>query len=162
MSLDLFDLRQNTKYCWNIWFTRFSGHRPIGRECAWTGLRSHVRCHPHPITQPVKVGHTTGVYDPYSFRRVGSFTPHKNKSVKVLWDGTYGFSSLSEKTRKSKHSQMSLQRQHFGLQFGRKIRRPPECVVWPGFEPATSRSADRSTPNWASQALLRLCTHHTG
>ena len=70
VSLDLFDLRQNTKYCWNIWFTRFSGHRPIGRECAWTGLRSHVRCHPHPITQPVKVGHTTGVYDPYSFRRV--------------------------------------------------------------------------------------------
>ena len=28
---------------------------------------------------------------------VGSFTSHKNKSGKVLWDGTYGFSSLSEK-----------------------------------------------------------------
>ena len=44
---------------------------------------------------------------------VGSFTSHKNKSVKVLWDGTYGFLSLSEKTRKSNHLQMSLQRQHF-------------------------------------------------
>ena len=66
----------------------------------------------------------------FSKSDVGSFTPHKNKSVKVLWDGTYGFSSLSEKTRKSKHLQMSLQRQHFGLQFGRKIRRPPEC--WSG------------------------------
>ena len=98
----------------------------------------------------------------FSKSDVGSFTPHKNKSVKVLWDGTYGFSSLSEKTRKSKHLQMSLQRQHFGLQFGRKIRRPPECVVRPGFEPATSRSADRSTPKWANQALLRPCTHHTG
>ena len=30
-------------------------------------------------------------------------------------DGTYGFLSLSKKTRKSKHLQMSLQRQHFLL-----------------------------------------------
>ena len=35
--------------------------------------RSHARCHPCPIPQPVKVGHTTGVYDPYSFRRLGRF-----------------------------------------------------------------------------------------
>ena len=34
------------------------------------GLRSHARYHPYPIPQPVKVGHTTGVYDPYSFRIV--------------------------------------------------------------------------------------------
>ena len=40
---------------------------------------------------------------------------HKNKSVKRLRDETYGFSSLSEKTRKSNHLQMSLQRQHFLL-----------------------------------------------
>ena len=33
--------------------------------------------------------------------------------MKVLWDGAYGFSSLSEKTRKSNHLQMSEQRQHF-------------------------------------------------
>ena len=51
-------------------FTSFSGHRPAQRECARTGLRSHARCHPYPIPQPVKVGHTTGVYDPYSFRKV--------------------------------------------------------------------------------------------
>ena len=49
----------------------------------------------------------------FSSSDVGSFTPHKNKSVKVLWDGTYGFSSLSEKTTKSNHLQISLQRQHF-------------------------------------------------
>ena len=48
----------------------FSGHRPAQRECARTGLRSHARCNPYPIPQPVKVGHTTGVYDPYSFRIV--------------------------------------------------------------------------------------------
>ena len=49
---------------------RFSGHRPALRECAWSGLRSHVRCHPYPIPQPVKVGHSTGVYEPYSSRIV--------------------------------------------------------------------------------------------
>ena len=46
----------------------------------------------------------------FSNSDVGSFTFHKNKSVKVLWDGTYGFLSLSKKTRKSNHLQMSLQR----------------------------------------------------
>ena len=51
-------------------FTSFSGHRPSQRECARTGLRSHARCHPYPIPQPVKVGHTTGVYVPYSFPTV--------------------------------------------------------------------------------------------
>ena len=30
---------------------------------------------------------------------------------------------------------MSLQRQHFGLQFGRKIRRPPECWSGRGLNP---------------------------
>ena len=53
----------------------------------------------------------------FSNSSVGSFTSHKNRSVKVLWDGTYGFSSLSEKTRKSNHLQMSLQRQHFLLSY---------------------------------------------
>ena len=35
----------------------------------------------------------------------------------MLWDGTYGFSSLSEKTRKSTRLQMSLKRQHFLLSY---------------------------------------------
>ena len=81
--------------------------------------RSQARCHPCPIPQPRKVGNTwPGLRPPlFSNSDVGSFTSHKNKSVKVLWDGTYGFSSLSEKTRKSNHLQMSLQRQHFLLSF---------------------------------------------
>ena len=53
----------------------------------------------------------------FSNSDVGSFTSHKNKSVKVLWDGTYGFLSSSEKTRKSNHLQMSLQRQPFLLSY---------------------------------------------
>ena len=52
----------------------------------------------------VKVGHTTGVYVPYSFRKVVwvLLRPQEpNIKVKLLWDGTQGFLSLSEKTRKS-------------------------------------------------------------
>ena len=55
---------------YNYLFTSFSGHRPTQREYARTGLRSHARSHPYPIPQAVKVGQTTGVYDPYSFRIV--------------------------------------------------------------------------------------------
>ena len=34
-----------------------------------------------------------------------------------LWDGAYGLSSLSEKTRNSNRLQMSLQREHFLLSY---------------------------------------------
>ena len=55
-----------------IWFdfTSFSRHGPAKREWAQMGLRSHAWCHPYPIQQPVKVGHTTEVYVPYSFQTV--------------------------------------------------------------------------------------------
>ena len=53
----------------------------------------------------------------FSNSGVGSFTSHMNRSVKVLSDGTYDFSSLSEKTRKCNHLQMSLQRQHFLISY---------------------------------------------
>ena len=85
----------------------------------------------------------------FSNSGVGSFTSHKNRSVKVLWDGTYGFSSLSEKTRKSNHLQMSLQRQHFLLSYLKTLSFGPV-----GVEPANSRSADRRSPNWANQATV--------
>ena len=53
----------------------------------------------------------------FSNSGVGSFTSLKNRMVKdkVLWDGTKGFSSLFEKTRKSNRSQMSLQGHQFLL-----------------------------------------------
>ena len=48
---------------------------------------------------------------------VGSLTSHRVIYEQGLWDGTSGLSSLSEKTRKSNHLQMSLQRQHFLLSY---------------------------------------------
>ena len=59
---------------------------------------------------------------------VGSLTFHKNKSVKVLWDRTYGFLSLSEKTRKSSHLQMWLHRQHLLLSYLKTLRVGPAGV----------------------------------
>ena len=130
IHLQLFGCRSTVHPC-TPFFTSFFGHRPAQRECVRTGLRSHARCHPYPIPQPVKGWpHHRGLrLLLFSKSSVGSFTSHKNKSVKVLWDGTYGFSSLSEKTRKSNHLQMSLQRQHFLLSYLRTLSVGP-ARVW--------------------------------
>ena len=61
----------------------------------------------------------------------------------MLWDETYGFSYLSEKSRKRNRSQMSLQRQHFLLSYLKTLSLG---------QPMTSRSAERRSPNWANQA----------
>ena len=47
----------------------------------------------------------------------------------MLWDETYGFSSLSKKTRKSNHLQMSLQKQHFLLSYLKTLSVGP-AEVW--------------------------------
>ena len=79
-----------------------------------------------------EVGRTTGVYIPYSFRAVASVllrSTWTDQYRKVLWDRTCGFSSSSEKTRKSNRSQMSLQRQHFLLIY-LKILSVGSAGVW--------------------------------
>ena len=68
--------------------TSFSGHRPAQREWARTGLIGPMqgRCHPYPIQQPRKGWpHHRGLR-PLLFSKssLGSFTSHKNRSVKVL------------------------------------------------------------------------------
>ena len=50
-------------------------------------------------------------------------------NIEVLWDGVYGLSFLSEKTRKSNHLQMSLQRQHFLLSYLKTLSVGP-AGVW--------------------------------
>ena len=81
--------------------------------------RSHARCHPYPIPQPVKrLATPLGSTSPNFFRAVACVllrSTWTDQCQKVLWDRTCGFSSSSEKTRKSNCSQMSLQRQHFRL-----------------------------------------------
>ena len=58
---------------------------------------------------------------------VGSLTSHRVMN-RVMWDGTYGLSSSSEKTRKSNRLQMSLQRQHFLLSYLKTLSVGPAGV----------------------------------
>ena len=105
-----------------------------------------------------KVCHTTGVHVPYSFRTVVwvLLCPKRTRSVKELWDGTYGFSSIvSEKTSKSHRFQMSLQRQHFLLRYTKNLSVGP-----PGVWTPTPRSADQRSPYQANQAELRSREPH--
>ena len=68
----------------------------------------------------------------------------------MLWGRAYNFFfSLSKKTRKSNHLQMSLQRQHFVLSYLKTLN-----VGTPRVEPVTSYSADQHTPNWANQVAV--------
>ena len=85
-------------------------------------------CGPLTVPPPMRErDHHTGDYVPYSLRTVcGFFNVPQNLYMQGLWDGAYGLSSLSEKTRKSNCLQMSLQRQHF----------LPWVLVRPGLEPA--------------------------
>ena len=69
---------------------------------------------------------------------------------KGLWDGVYGLSSLSERTRKSNRLQMLLQRQHFFLSYLKTLSVGPA-----GFEPTASRLVDRRLPYWANRANNR-------
>ena len=75
----------------------------------------------------------------------------------MLWDGAYGFSSLSEKTRKSNHLQMSLQREDFLLSYLKTLSVDP-VGIWTR-EP---RSADRRSPNRANQAAVSPGGGHLG
>ena len=78
-----------------------------------------------------EIAHYTGHYVPYSLRRVCGFfkVPQIYYMCKGLWDGAYGLSSLSEKTRKSNDLQMLLQRQHFLLSYLKTLSVGP-AGVW--------------------------------
>ena len=76
----------------------------------------------------------------FSNSDVGSFRSQKNKPVKVQWDRTFGFSSLVEKTRKSNHLQMSVQRQHFLLSYLKTLSIGP-AGVWTLQPPARQTDA---------------------
>ena len=68
-----------------------------------------------PPEQNRVIDHYTGTTSPTLFDQcVGSLTSHAHKCGET---GPPVLSSLSEKTRKSNHLQMSLQRKHFLLSY---------------------------------------------
>ena len=69
-----------------------------------------------------EIDHYTGHYMPCSLQRACGF-------FKALWDGAYGLSSLSKKTRKSNRLQKLLQiRQHFLLSYLKTLSVGPASV----------------------------------
>ena len=64
-----------------------------------------------------KDSHSTGITLLFSNSAWVLLRPTELSTFKELWDGTSGLSSLSEKTRKSNHLQMKLQREHFLLSY---------------------------------------------
>ena len=93
--------------------------------------RSHAWCHPYPIQQPVKVGHTHRCLRPLLFSNsgAGSFTSHKNRSVKCCETGATAFFLKCEKTRESNHLQISLQKHHFLLSYLKTLSVGP-ARIW--------------------------------
>ena len=90
---------------------------------------------------------------PHSFQTVVwvVLSPTRTRYVKVLWDRTYGFLSLSKKTRNSIHLQMSLhKRQHFLLSYLKTLS-VGSAKVWICDLP----SADQCSPKWANQVVIK-------
>ena len=79
-----------------------------------------------------EINHYTGHYVPYSLRRVSGFFNVPQifyYMCKGSWDGAYGLSSLSEKTRNSNRLQMLFQRQYFLLSYLKTLSVGP-ARVW--------------------------------
>ena len=149
--------RSDTVY---LFLYQLSGHRPAQRECAGTGLTVHARCHPYPVPQPLKVGHIKEIYEPYSFRIVlwVLLRPKRTNPWKCYETGPTVFLPYPRRLES-----LTICRCHYKGSTFFWVIWIPWVLVRPGFEPATSRSADRCSPNWATQAAVdvrcskRLC-----
>ena len=107
------------------------------------------------ITHPThkRLYHNTRVYAPYSLRTAVwvLLRPTRIRTAKEQWDGAYGFSSLSGKTR----SLTICRCDNKGSTFSSFILRP-WVLVQMGFEPATSHSAYCRLSNCANRAAVMM------
>ena len=107
------------------------------------------------ITHPThkRLYHNTRVYAPYSLRTAVwvLLRPTRIRTAKEQWDGAYGFSSLSGKTR----SLTICRWNNKGSTFSSFILRP-WVLVQMGFEPATSHSAHCRLSNCANRAAVMM------
>jgi len=92
-----------------------------------------------------KDSHSTGITLLFSNSTLVLLRLTELSTFKDLWDGTSGLLSLSEKTRKSNHLQMKLQRQHFLLSYLKTLRIGPVGVS-DSRPPASQPGAQPSEP----------------
>ena len=131
-------------------FTSFSGHRAAQRECARTGLRSHGRCHPYPITQPIKFGYTPGVCNPYSFRIVMwvLLRPTRTNQWKCCGTGPTVFRPYPRRLEV-----LTICKCHYKGSTYSQLFKDPE---WQSGRGLNQRPPARQTgsPNWANEAAV--------
>ena len=121
--------------------------------------RSHVRCHPYPIPQP---DHTTwphhpGLHPLIFFRTVVWILLHPTWTDQWKCCETGPTIFLPYPRRQNN---LTICRCHYKgstkLIFSVVYR--PWVLFRPGFEPATSHSADQHSPNWANQVAVYFST----
>ena len=92
-----------------------------------------------------KDSHSTGITLLFSNSGWILLLPTELSTFKELWDGTSRLSALSEKTRKSNHLQMKLQKQHFLLSYLKTLSVGPVGVS-NSRSPASQPGAQPSEP----------------
>ena len=101
----------------------------------------------------VRVDHTTGIYVPYSFRKMVWVLLHHIKiepgMLSALRRDLRFFVHIREDYRKSNNLQISLQRQHFLLSYLKTLSVGPARVQ-------TFRFADLRSPSLANQLAIRV------
>ena len=97
-----------------------------------TGLRFHARCHPYPIPQPIKVRHTTGVCDPYSFRIVMwvLICPTRTNQWKCCETGPMVFRPYPRRLES-----LTICRCHYKAALSSQLFKDPECWSGQGLGP---------------------------
>ena len=104
-----FDLLHSTGQ--DLQLPRGKGHKRTSRSHMKVPHLTHT---PHSHT---KDSHSTGITLLFSNSAWVLLRPVELSTFKELWDGTSGLLSLSEKTRKSNHLEMKLQRQDYLLSY---------------------------------------------
>ena len=124
------------------------GKRGWNRTCVPNDINAFIT---HPTHK--RLYHNTRVYAPYSLRTAVwvLLRPTRIRTAKELWDGAYGFSSLSGKTR----SLTICRCDNKGSTFSSFILRP-WVLVQMGFEPSTSHSAYCRLSNCANRAAVMM------
>ena len=127
----------------NLQLPRGKGHKRTSRSHTKVPHLTHLT--PHSLT---KDSHSTGITLLFSNNAWVLLRPTELSTFKELWDGTFGLSSLSEKTRKSNHLQMKLQRQHFLLSYFKD----PECRSGRSLKLTTCHMIALCTTKWGTGA----------
>ena len=135
-------------------FTSFSGHRPACSErmCTkGTQVPFEVPCLPNPTTHKGWPHHWGLRPLLFSHSDVGSLHPTRTNQWKCCEMGPMVFRPYPRRLES-----LIICRCHYkGSTFFSLILRP-WVLVRAGFEPATCRSADQRSPNWANQANWEL------